>query len=132
MVSARHRTAEPRNRGEQAIDLVSSEGEAEVVEKRPGKRQKQTQAAGPCLDIYSKGCKCRKGNPFCLAGIIPAPGGFRKKGLWQKDSKALLTQGLDPSHQLREVSTSGLASASGHSRAYQRASLSAAASALTD
>lgn len=89
----------------EAIDLVSSEGEQDTaLYHRQQKRCKpDSSTSAVCLDIYSKSCKCKKDSPLCLAGIIPAPGGFRKKGLWQKDSKALLAQGADPADQLREV-----------------------------
>ena len=86
------------------INLVSSEGEAESAddfERRASKLQKGSSCL--CPDLYNKACKCKKDNPFCLSGLIPAPGGHRKKGLWLKDSKALLTQGANPADQLREV-----------------------------
>lgn len=61
-------------------------------------------AAWPlCPDIYSKTCKCKKGNPNCLTGLIPAPTGFRRKGLWQKDTKALVEGGRDPAEDKRQV-----------------------------
>jgi len=58
----------------------------------------------PCLAIYSQACKCKKSSASCLCGLIPTPGGHRKKGLWQKDSQALVVQGPDPGENRREVS----------------------------
>ena len=98
------RDLQPEN--SEAINLVSSEGEVDCTDQRGGKRHKPSKGGSYlCPDIYVKGCRCKKDNPFCLAGIIPAPGGHRKKGLWQKDSNALLVQGPNPSEQLREVCT---------------------------
>lgn len=57
----------------------------------------------PCED----GCKGRKDNPNCLCGLVPAEGGYRKKGLWQKQPKRLADLGADPAamrHQVRQQS----------------------------
>lgn len=86
------------------IDLVSSEGEVEP----PGKRrrrgnQRQDNRVIACMDIYNKACKCKKDYPYCLANIIPSPGGHRKKGLWQKESATLLSLGPDPARLVRQV-----------------------------
>ena len=94
----------PISPGSEPIDIVSSEGEWEVVKKRePGTTQTSNGMAKKCSNIYNKSCKCKKDNPFCLTNIIPAPGGYRKKGLWQRDSAALLTHGADPARLTREV-----------------------------
>ena len=56
----------------------------------------------PCED----GCKGRKDNPNCLCGLVPAEGGYRKKGLWQKQPKRLADLGADPAamrHQARQL-----------------------------
>ena len=49
------------------------------------------------------GCKGRKASPYCLCGIVPATGSFRRKGLWQKDPEAMLSLGPDPATRAREV-----------------------------
>lgn len=61
---------------------------------------------GPCsASCGTKGSKGTKDNPCCFHGLLPAEGGFRKKGLWQKE--ALLGQlGHDPSEDRRMVSSS--------------------------
>lgn len=56
----------------------------------------------PC-QLYNKTCKGRKDNPNCLCGLVPAPGGFRRKGLWQKEPEAIAGLGLDPNDSRREV-----------------------------
>ncbi len=62
------------------------------------------EAGTPCSGLYSKACKGRKDNPNCLCNLIPAPGSFRRKGLWQKDSSALLSlEGPDPADLQRKV-----------------------------
>ena len=62
------------------------------------------EAAAPCSGLYSKACKGRRDNPNCLCSTIPAPGSFRRKGLWQKDPSALLTLGgMDPAGLARQV-----------------------------
>lgn len=85
------------------IEIFSSEGEEYQLpcNQRPRKLHKSSHPF--CPDLYRKACKCKKDSPYCLTGIIPTPGGFRKKGLWQKDAKALLSQGPDPAQELREV-----------------------------
>ena len=56
--------------------------------------------APPCPST----CKAnRKESPNCLCGLVPAPGSFRKKGLWQKESLQLRDMGQDPAEQAREV-----------------------------
>jgi hypothetical protein len=45
-----------------------------------------------------------KQNPNCLHGIIPAPGSYKKKGLWQRNMDDLLDLGPDPNDALRTVS----------------------------
>lgn len=57
----------------------------------------------PCQNIYNKTCKCKRDSASCLCGIIPGPGGYRKKGLWQRDSQALVVQGFNPADNAREV-----------------------------
>lgn len=49
----------------------------------------------PCCEIFDKSCKGKKDNPNCLAGIVPLPGSFRKKGLWQKPESSLNSE-ADP------------------------------------
>ena len=62
------------------------------------------EAGTPCSGLYTKACKGRKDNPNCLCNLIPAPGSFRRKGLWQKDSSALLSlEGPDPADTQRKV-----------------------------
>ena len=56
----------------------------------------------PC-PIHSKTCKGRKDNPNCLCGLVPALGGFRRKGLWQKEPEAIVGLGYDPNDLIREV-----------------------------
>lgn len=43
------------------------------------------------------------GNPNCLCNLVPAPGGFRRQGLWTKAADVLGTLGPDPAANLREV-----------------------------
>lgn len=54
-------------------------------------------------DLYTSVCKGRRDNPNCLHGLVPALGGFRKKGLWQKNTEELLDLGTDPNTQRKEV-----------------------------
>ena len=56
-----------------------------------------------CAGLYSKNCKCKKDSPTCLAGLIPAPGSFRKKGLWQKNIHSYVQLGCDPAELARTV-----------------------------
>lgn len=56
----------------------------------------------PC-PVHNKACKGRKDNPNCLCGLVPAPGGFRRKGLWQKEPEAIAGLGYDPNDLRREV-----------------------------
>ena len=58
----------------------------------------------PC-ELYNKSCKGRKDSPNCLCGLIPNPGGFRRKGLWQKEPEAIASLGIDPAEYKREVLT---------------------------
>ena len=58
----------------------------------------------PC-ELYNKSCKGRKDSPNCLCGLIPNPGGFRRKGLWQKEPEAIASLGIDPAEYKREVFT---------------------------
>lgn len=61
-------------------------------------------AKQPVCAIYVKPCSKNKNtNPNCFCNLVPAPGAHRKKGLWQKDSAALLSLGPDPSTNKREV-----------------------------
>lgn len=57
----------------------------------------------PCCDANNTTCKGRKDNPNCLCGLVPAPGSFRKKGLWQKEPTAITNLGGDPNEQKRTV-----------------------------
>ena len=61
-------------------------------------------AGDVCSNIYDRNCKCKKDSPNCLCGLLPIPGSFRRKGLWQKDVDAFLSLGTDPSLQQRKVS----------------------------
>ena len=56
----------------------------------------------PC-PAHNKACKGSKDNPNCLCGLVPAPGGFRRKGLWQKEPEAIAGLGYDPNDLRREV-----------------------------
>ena len=56
----------------------------------------------PCA-VDDKTYKGRKDNPNCLVGLVPAPGGFRRKGLWQKEPEAIAGLGYDPNDLRREV-----------------------------
>lgn len=47
-------------------------------------------------------CRGRRDNPNCLCGLVPAAGGFRRKGLWQKDPQAVTKLGIDPADSRRE------------------------------
>ena len=48
------------------------------------------------------GCRMNtKDSPNCFCGLIPAAGGFRKQGLWQKIPRALQALGPDPAGRLR-------------------------------
>lgn len=48
-------------------------------------------------------CKGRKDNPNCLCGLVPAPGSFRRKGLWQKEPQGLQQIGADPNDLKKQV-----------------------------
>ena len=91
---------------EEPIEPLSSEGE----HAGPHRAHEPLLGAcdvleGPtCPNIYTKACRCKKDNPNCLAGLIPSPTGFRRKGLWQRDLKALLGAGIDPRNECREAS----------------------------
>ena len=56
----------------------------------------------PC-PVDDKTYKGRKDNPNCLLGLVPAPGGYRRKGLWQKEPEAIAGLGYDPNDLRREV-----------------------------
>lgn len=56
----------------------------------------------PC-ELYNKSCKGRKDSPNCLCGLIPVPGGYRRKGLWQKEPEAIAGLGMNPLDSRREV-----------------------------
>lgn len=60
-------------------------------------------AAQQSCDLYDKSCTGRKENPNCLCGLIPAPGRFRRKGLWQKDPEAVVSLGANPADGRRQV-----------------------------
>jgi ubiquitin carboxyl-terminal hydrolase 48 len=55
-------------------------------------------------DAAAKACKHKGSSPNCFAGLVPQPTSFRRKGLWQKDSAALVSLGPDPSAGRRQVS----------------------------
>lgn len=49
-------------------------------------------------------CKLnRRDNPSCFCCLAPAPGSFRKKGLWQKEAGLLGSLGTDPTGRARQV-----------------------------
>ena len=48
-------------------------------------------------------CKGKKDNPNCLCGLVPAPGSFRRKGLWQKEAQGLQQIGADPAEVRKQV-----------------------------
>lgn len=50
----------------------------------------------------AKGSKGARDNPECFCALLPAPGTFRRKGLWQKEP-ALASLGQDPATQARVV-----------------------------
>ncbi|KAL4524346.1 hypothetical protein Ndes2437B_g05121 [Nannochloris sp. 'desiccata'] len=56
----------------------------------------------PCEGLYSKACKSKGQNPNCLCNIIPAPGAFRRAGLWAKNSDVTAGLGFDPSDRRRD------------------------------
>jgi len=43
------------------------------------------------------------GNPNCLCNLLPAPGGFRRAGLWAKEGDVVGTLGPDPGVRARKV-----------------------------
>jgi hypothetical protein len=45
----------------------------------------------------------KSGNPNCLCNLLPAPGGFRRQGLWAKEADVLGTLGPDPAETKRQV-----------------------------
>lgn len=58
----------------------------------------------PCSASCGKaGSKGAKDNPCCFHGLLPAEGGFRKKGLWQKEP-VVGQLGHDPADDKRMVS----------------------------
>lgn len=96
-------------RPERAEEAAQATGQAEAFDvKSEDVRGAALAALGEeplCPDIYAK-CRCKKGNPLCLAGLVPGPAGFRRKGLWQKDAKALVEGGRDPGEDKRQVQCS--------------------------
>ena len=54
-------------------------------------------------DLYDRACKGKRENPNCLCGLIPLPGGYRRKGLWQKDPEVFANIGANPSDEKRQV-----------------------------
>lgn len=77
-----------------------------VGRRTPGSRRFAAQIlradAPPCA-LYDRKCAGKADNPNCLCGLIPAPTGHRRQGLWQKDAAALAKLGPDPSADKREV-----------------------------
>lgn len=45
----------------------------------------------------------KKDNPNCLCGLLPNPGSYRKKGLWQKQPSVINELGADPAESKRQV-----------------------------
>lgn len=60
-------------------------------------------AAQQACELYDKACKGKKDNPNCLCGVIPTPGSYRRKGLWQKEPDAITSLGSAPSSEKRQV-----------------------------
>lgn len=56
----------------------------------------------PC-DVKNRCSGSKKDTPQCFCKLIPIPGRFKKKGLWQKEASALSSLGSDPSGSKREV-----------------------------
>ncbi|KAF5832457.1 hypothetical protein DUNSADRAFT_11624 [Dunaliella salina] len=53
-------------------------------------------------------CKANnKANPNCLCGWVPAESGYKKKGLWQRETGILSSFGTDPRVNLRGECTEG-------------------------
>ena len=50
-------------------------------------------------------CKNTTRHPDCLCGLIPAPGSWKKKGLWRRD--LISSIGQDPTSREREVMGTG-------------------------
>eukprot|EP00983_Pelagomonas_calceolata_P049865 1141694-Pelagomonas_calceolata.AAC.1 len=48
-------------------------------------------------------CRGNKTNPNCLCGWVPGESGFKKKGLWQRESGLLSSLGADPRVNIRGV-----------------------------
>ncbi len=72
----------------------------------PGSRRAAAQilrADTPPCALYDRKCAGKADNPNCLCGLIPAPTGHRRQGLWQKDAAALAKLGPDPSADKRAV-----------------------------
>jgi hypothetical protein len=44
----------------------------------------------------------KPGNPNCLCSLIPAPGGYRRLGLWAKQADAIAALGPDPASSCRD------------------------------
>lgn len=47
----------------------------------------------------------KAGNPNCLCNLIPAPGSFRRQGLWAKETDVVGTLGPDPAARARKVTS---------------------------
>ncbi|CAG9462213.1 unnamed protein product [Pedinophyceae sp. YPF-701] len=56
-------------------------------------------------ELHARPSTQRKGNPNCLAGMVPSPEGTRVKGIWSKDHPSLCKPGDDPK-QLRRSAPS--------------------------
>lgn len=48
-------------------------------------------------------CKGKKDSPNCLCCLVPAPGSFRRKGLWQKEPQGMQQIGADPADSRKQV-----------------------------
>lgn len=57
----------------------------------------------PTLQLSSLPPQGKSGNPSCLCNLLPAPGGFRRQGLWAKQADVLGTLGRDPAETKRKV-----------------------------
>ncbi len=45
----------------------------------------------------------RNSNPNCLCHLLPAPGSFRRQGLWAKEANVVGTLGPEPGTTKRAV-----------------------------
>ncbi|KAG1677224.1 hypothetical protein FOA52_013422 [Chlamydomonas sp. UWO 241] len=57
--------------------------------------------APPCAPPCSKSQHSRRDNPSCFCNMVPQPGGFKKKGIWQKNAGLLAKLGGDPTGEAR-------------------------------